>query len=65
MASAEIDELVAELPARSELDGFWDRMDARLADGGAGVGQPMASARSRSATSWRAMSMIMSSWPPT
>ncbi|WP_281690523.1 DUF6183 family protein [Pseudonocardia thermophila] len=35
MASAEIDELVAELPARSELDGFWDRMDARLADGGA------------------------------
>lgn len=37
MTPAEIDELVAGLPELAGLDGFWDAMDARLADGGAEV----------------------------
>jgi uncharacterized protein DUF6183 len=35
MTPAEIDELVAGLPELARLDGFWDAMDARLADGDA------------------------------
>lgn len=34
-ARPEIDELVAGLPGLARLDGFWDTMDARLAEGGA------------------------------
>ncbi|MDN5858103.1 MAG: DUF6183 family protein, partial [Pseudonocardia sp.] len=35
MGGSEIDRIVAELPGLDGLDGFWDAMDARLAQGGA------------------------------